>query len=471
VPGLYNWVVSFDLNSLYPHLIMQYNLSPETLIEANKYTPEMREIRSQVSVDALLNKEVDLGALKSIYVTVTSNKQFFTTAKRGFLGEIMDDMYQNRIKYKKMAIEAKKKLETVKDDPNQYAFVQREVARYNNLQMAKKVSLNSAYGAIGNQYFRFFDIRIAEAITLGGQLSYKWIEQHINAYLNKLVGSEDVDYIIAGDTDSMYLNMEAIVKKFIKNTDDKHKVIKLLDKICDDKIQPFIDRTYQELADYTNAYEQKMQMKRESLCDRAIWTAKKRYVLNVYDEEGVAYKEPKIKTVGLETNKSSTPAICRTKMREGIKVILDKDEAAVIAFIDKFREEFKKLPVEDIASPRGVNGIEKNADDTSIYKKGTPIHVKGCLVYNHILHEKNLTKKYPLIKDGEKIKFCQLKQPNPYHNNTIAFMNVLPKELEIHEYLDYDAQFNGTFLEPMKAVLNCIGWKTEHVSTLESFFT
>jgi len=269
----------------------------------------------------------------------------------------------------------------------------------------------------------------------------------------------------------MYLNLDALVQKFIKNTEDKHKVIKLLDKICEDKIQPFIDRTYQELADYTNAYEQKMQMKRESLCDRAIWIAKKRYILNIYDEEGVAYAEPKIKTVGIETNKSSTPAVVRTKMRECIKVILDKDEDDVIAYIDRFREDFKKLPVEDISFPRGVNGIEKNADATNIYKKGTPIHVKGCLVYNHILQEKNLTKRYPTIKDGEKIKFCHLKHPNPYHNNTIAFLNVLPKELELHEYLDYDEQFDSTFLTPMKGILDKIGWKTEHVSNLESFFS
>lgn len=470
-PGLYNWVVSFDLNSLYPHLIMQYNLSPETLVEPYDYTDSMRGIRSAVNVDSLLNKEVDLTFLKDLGVTVTPNKQFFRTDKRGFLGEIMDTMYNDRKRYKKLAIQAKKKLETVKEDPNQYAYVQREVARYNNLQMAKKVSLNSAYGAIGNQYFRFFDIRIAEAITLGGQLSYKWIEQHINEYLNKLVGTEGVDYVIAGDTDSMYLNLEPLVLKFIKDTSKKQKVIDTMDKICEDKLQPFIDRTYQELADYVNAYEQKMQMKRESLCDRAIWTAKKHYLLNVYDEEGVKYKEPKIKTVGLETNKSSYPAIARAKMRELIKVILDENESAAIAFIDNFREEFKRLPIEDIAFPRGVNGIEKNTDDSSVYKKGTPMHTKGAILFNHLLKQKKLTRKYPTIKDGEKIKYCYLKHPNPYQTNAIAFMNRLPKEFELEDYIDYDAQFDGAFLDPMKSILNCIGWNHKKVYTLEAFFS
>jgi DNA polymerase elongation subunit (family B) len=471
VPGMYDWVVSFDLNSLYPHLIMQYNLSPETLISSAEYTDEMRALRPKLSVDAILNKELDLEFLKGTNVTCTSNQQFFRTNKRGFLAEIMDDMYKGRVVYKKKAIEAKKKLEAAKEDPNQYAYLQREVARYNNLQQAKKVSLNSAYGAIGNQYFRFFDIRIAEAITLGGQLSYKWIEQHINAYLNKLVGTEGVDYVIAGDTDSMYLNLEALVKKFIKNTTDKHKVIDLLDKICNDKIQPFIDKSYQELADYVHAYEQKMQMKRESLCDRAIWTAKKRYILNVYDEEGVKYKEPKVKTVGLETNRSTTPAVVRSKMRDCIKIVLNEDNAAAIKFIDKFREEFKALPVEAISSPSGVNGIAKNTNAATIFNSGTPMHCKGAILYNHIVNEKHLTKKYPLIQDGEKIKYVLLKQPNPYRNNTIAFMNKLPPEFDLEEFIDYDAQFERTFIEPMKGILSHIGWDTEHRSTLESFFT
>ena len=470
-PGMYDWVVSFDLNSLYPHLIMMYNLSPETLIKSADYTDEMRALRPTLSVDALLNKELDLSYLAGRNVTCTSNQQFFDTTKRGFLAEIMDDMYKGRVVYKKKAIEAKKKLEAAKEDPNQYAYLQREVARYNNLQMAKKVSLNSAYGAIGNQYFRFYDIRIAEAITLGGQLSYKWIEQHINAYLNKLVGSEGVDYVIAGDTDSMYLHMDAVVKKFIKNTDDKAKVIDILDKICEDKIQPYIDRSYQELADYVHAYEQKMQMKRESLCDRAIWTAKKRYVLNVYDEEGVKYAEPKVKTVGLETNRSTTPAIVRKKMRECLKIILNENNTAAIKFIDQFRDDFKNYSVEDISSPSGVNGIAKNTDEVTMFKSGTSIHCKGAILYNHILKEKGLTKKYPLIQDGEKIKYVLLKQPNPYRNNTIAFLNKLPPELELEEYIDYNAQFERTFIDPMRGLLSCIGWEVEKRSTLESFFT
>lgn len=470
IPGVYNWVVSFDLNSLYPHLIMQYNISPETLIEPSQYTEEMQEMRSQVGVDSLLNKELNLAYLKEFNVTVTPNKQYYTRERHGFLPEIMSSMYEDRKRYKKMAIQAKKKLETVKEDPNQYAFVQREVARYNNLQQAKKVSLNSAYGAIGNQYFRFFDIRNAEAITLGGQLSYKWIESHINEYLNKLIGSEGVDYVIAGDTDSMYLNLDGIVQKFLPNVTDKTKIVNLLDKVCEEKIQKFIDKTYQELADYVNAYEQKMQMKRENICDRAIWTAKKRYILNVYDSEGVRYKTPEIKIVGLEAIKSSTPAVCRAKIKEAIKVVLEKDNDAVIEFIEEFRKEFRKLPIESIAFPRSVNNLDKHADAADVFRSGTPMHTKGALVFNYILKQKKLTKKYQAIKGGEKIKFVYLKEPNQYRSSAIAFITTLPKEFDLEDMIDYDEQFDGAFLSPLKSILDCIGWKVEHISTLESFF-
>lgn len=474
-PGGYNWVVSFDLNSLYPHLIMQYNLSPETLVAPEFFTDDMWKILGEVGIESLLEKKVELEPLKSLNITVTPNRQFFNINKRGFLAEIMDDMYVGRTVYKKKAIAAKKKLQKVGKLSKEHDDLQREVTRYNNLQLAKKVSLNSAYGAIGNQYFRFFDIRIAEAITMSGQLSYKWIDKKINEYLNNLLKTEDVDYVIAGDTDSMYLNLEPLVQKVYgvdgKVSGDKKKIIGFLDRVCQQKLQPYIDECYQELADYTNAYEQKMQMKRESLCDRAIWTAKKRYILNIWDEEGVEYAEPKIKIVGLEAIKTSTPQVCRSKIKECIKIMLDKDEDAVIDFVETFRDEFRKLPIEDISFPRGVNNLAEYESEGDMYKKHTPIHVKGSLLFNRLLKEHKLTKRYARIQGGEKIKFCYLKDRNPFRNNSIAFINTLPKELGIHDFIDHEIQFEKSFLEPMKTILACINWQAERVSSLESFFS
>ena len=471
--GMHEWVASFDLNSLYPHLIMQYNISMETLIEPTKYTDNMRGFiqNCNANVENLLNQEVDTAILKDLGVTVTPNGQLFHVNKgQGVLPEIMDSMYKDRTRYKKLAIEAKKKIETVLEDKNQVQYLEKQVARYNNLQLAKKVTLNSAYGALGNQYFRFFDIRIAEGITTAGQLSIRWIEKKINEYMNKLLKTQDEDYVIASDTDSIYLNMGPLVKKLYPNVDDTKKVIKFMDKVCDDKIQPFIDASYEELKEYVNAYQQRMEMKRESLADKAIWTAKKRYILNVYNSEGVAYAKPKLKIMGLEAVKSSTPSACRTKIKEAINIIMTQTQDDLHKFIDKFRVEFRKLPVEDISFPRSVNGLGEYGDSASIFKKGTPIHVKGALVYNHFLRELNLTKRYQQIQEGEKIKFVYLKQPNIFNNNTLAFLSGLPKQLGAEQYIDYDLQFDKSFLEPLDIILSAIDWQSEKVDSLDCFF-
>jgi DNA polymerase elongation subunit (family B) len=471
--GMHEWVASFDLNSLYPHLIMQYNISMETLVEPSKYNDNMRGFISNcnVNVDNLLNQEVDTAILKDLGVTVTPNGQLFRIQEQGVLPEIMDSMYKDRTRYKKLALEAKKKIETVLEDKNQVHYLEKQVARYNNLQLAKKVTLNSAYGALGNQYFRFFDIRIAEGITTAGQLSIRWIEKKINEYMNKLLKTEGEDYVIASDTDSIYLNMGPLIKKLYPDTSDTKKVIKFMNKVCDDKIQPFIDASYEELKEYVNAFQQRMEMKRESLADKAIWTAKKRYILNVYDSEGVAYAKPKLKIMGLEAVKSSTPSACRVKIKEAINIIMTQTQDDLHKFIEKFRHQFKTLSVEDIAFPRSVNGLKEYADAANIFKKGTPIHVKGALVYNHLLREMKLNKRYQEIQEGEKIKFIYLKQPNIYNNNTLAFLSGIPKQLDAEQYIDYDLQFEKSFLEPLDIILSSIDWQSEKVESLDSFFS
>ncbi len=470
--GMHEWVASFDLNSLYPHLIMQYNISMETLIEPSRYSIEMRTTarEGKVSVENMLHQEVRLDYLKNVGVTITPNCQFFNTKKQGVLPEIMDSMYKDRTRYKKLAIEAKKKIETVLDDKNQVHYLEKQVARYNNLQLAKKVTLNSAYGALGNQYFRFFDTRIAEGITTAGQLSIRWIEKKINEYMNKLLKTSDEDYVIASDTDSIYLNMGPLITKLYPDTSDTKKVIKFMNKVCDEKLQPFIDSSYQELAEWVNAYQQRMEMKRESLADKAIWTAKKRYILNVHDSEGVAYVKPKLKIMGLEAVKSSTPSACRVKIKEAIHIIMTQTQEDLHTFIDNFRKEFRKLPPEEIAFPRSVNGLKEYSDAAQIFKKGTPIHVKGALVYNHFLREMKLTKRYQQIQEGEKIKFIYLKQPNMFNNNTLAFISGIPKQLDAEQYIDYDLQFDKSFLEPLDIILSSIDWNTEKIETIDSFF-
>jgi DNA polymerase elongation subunit (family B) len=469
-PGLYEWIASFDANSLYPSLIQQYNISPETFINPDSWKDQHFAVRKQgIGVDSLLAKHINTSSLKEVNSTVTPNGHFFSIEKQGFLPKMMETMYNDRTVYKDKALEAKKELEQVSDPSERYE-IEKRIARYNNLQLAKKVCLNSAYGALGNEFFRFFDIRQATAITTSGQLSIRWIEKKLNEYMNKILKTKEQDYVIASDTDSIYLSLNELVSKTYIEENPSYttaSVISFMDKICKVKIQPFIDRSYSELAEYTNAFAQKMIMKREALSDKGIWTAKKRYILRVHNNEGVQYKEPKIKVMGLEMIKSSTPTACRAKLKKSIDVIFNGTESDIINFIDAFREEFKTLPITDIAFPRGVNGLEKyKGSGNRIFGEKTPIHVRGSLIYNHLLQKHNLTKKYELIKEGEKIKYIYLKEPNTIQSDIISFPISIPEEFDIAKYIDYNTQYEKTFVEPLKIILKSIGWKTEHVNTL-----
>ena len=465
--GKHDWVASFDLNSLYPHLMMQYNISPETLIEVSDYDKEMRDVISKgVSVDKMIEQNVDTSKLTG--VTITPNGQFFRTDKQGFLPKMLEEMYVDRSKFKKLMLKAKQEYENEKDESKKNEINNR-IARYDNLQLAKKVSLNSAYGALGSQYFRFYDLRMALAVTLAGQLSIRWIEKHLNSYMNNLLKTEE-DYVIASDTDSIYLKLGPLVDKVHKDKTDTNKIIAFMDRVCEDKIQPSIDESYENLANYVHAFAQKMQMKREALADKGIWTAKKRYILNVYNNEGVAYNEPHMKVMGLEMVKSSTPSAIREKMKQSIKIMMQGTENDIHEFIADFKVNFKKLPVEDISFPRGLNGLKDYADSVIMYKKGTPIHVKGAILYNHYLVKMGLDKKYPKIQEGEKVKFTYIKQPNPFKDMVISYPGRLPVEFGLQEYIDYDLQFDKAFIEPIKVVLDCMGWSTEKRNSLESFF-
>ena len=457
VPGLYDWVVSFDLNSLYPHLIMQYNISPETLLDSK---------HPSATVDRILSESLEIDG----EYCVCANGAQYRKDILGFLPEMMQKIYDERTIYKKRMLAAKQSLEHSKT-PAETLALQKDVSKFNNIQMARKIQLNSAYGAIGNQYFRYYNLANAEAITLSGQVSIRWIENKINKYLNKLLSTEEVDYVVASDTDSIYLNLGPLVTKFFSaKSGDKAAIVSILDKICQEKLEPFIESSYQELATYVSAYDQKMKMKRENIADKGIWTAKKRYILNVWDSEGVRYAKPKLKMMGIEAVKSSTPAPCRQKIKDALNVIMNENEEAAQKFIADFREEFSSLPIEDISFPRGCNNLNKWSNPATVYTKGTPIHVRGALLYNFYIKKNKLSHKYPLIQDGEKIKFVYLKTPDKINENVVSFFQTFPKELGLDKQVDYDLQFEKSFLDPLKVIMDTIGWKPEKIASLEFLF-
>ena len=456
IPGKYDWVVSFDLNSLYPHLIMQYNISPETLLETK---------HPSVTVDKILNEDLTFEMYKDN--AICANGAMFRKDVRGFLPELMEKMYNERVIFKKRMIKAKKAYEKTPTKD-----LEKEIARCNNIQMAKKISLNSAYGAIGNQYFRYYKLANAEAITLSGQVSIRWIENKMNAYLNKILKTENTDYVIASDTDSIYLNLGPLVEVIYKDREkDGASVCSFLNKVCEMELEKYITSSYETLASYVNAYDQKMFMKRENIADRGIWTAKKRYILNVWDSEGVRYEEPKLKMMGIEAVKSSTPAPCRSMIKDGLKLMMNGTEEDVIHFIDDCRTKFKSLPPEDIAFPRTASNVQKYKAHSTIYAKGTPIHIRGALLFNHYVKQKKLDNKYSLIGNGEKVKFIYLKKPNIIQENVISFIQDFPTEIGLDKYIDYDLQFEKSFVEPLKAILDAIGWNVEKTVNLELFFT
>ena len=456
--GMHKWVMSFDLNSLYPHLIMQYNISPETLVPAGEKAPENM-------VDKILNGKIT----NDTKYCMAPNGAFFRKDKRGFLPELMETIYNDRVKYKKLLLESKQKYEDTQDKS-----LLKDIARYENIQMAKKISLNSAYGAIGNNWFRYFDLLVATAITTSGQLSIRWIEKSLNEHLNKILETDKVDYVIASDTDSVYITLDKLVAKFFPEGTPTEKIINFLDKVASEKLEPFIDRSYQLLAKKMNAYDQKMFMKREVIADTGIWVAKKRYILNAYDIEGVRFKEPQLKIMGLEAVKSSTPMPCREKIKEALKLIVKGEEGKLNDFIQGFREEFMQLPPEDVAYPRSCNGIEKFKGDSALFKKGAPMHCKGSILYNFLIDRHNLESKYVKINEGDKIRYLHLKRQNPFSCSAFSFITVVPKELDIINYIDLETQFEKSFIEPLRFITEKISMRIDDSygvqGSLEDFF-
>lgn len=455
--GVHDWVASFDVNSLYPNIIVQWNMSPETIMFGRH--------DHRVSPDSILEGYIP----EKTEFGVCGSGQMFSNQKQGFMPKIIEEMYNERVTVKQMMLASKRELEIADPANKQEIYrIERDIARYENQQNSVKILLNSLYGALGNKYFRYFTMEIAEGITLSGQMLIRWGEKAVNDYINTaLKNSKRKDYVIAIDTDSLYVSMNDIVKT--TGLTDKTKIVDFVDKLCNKALEPLFIKSFAQVADMMNVFKPRIDMKREAIVDRAIWTAKKRYILNVLDNEGVRYAKPKLKIMGIEAIKSSTPSSCRTAFKELFQVLINGTEIETQAFIRNYRTQFDSLSPEEKAFPRGVSSVKEHQSKDTIYKKGTPMNSRAAILYNYMLDKQGL-KTYTPIRNGDKIKYIYLYPNNPLKENIIGFVDVLPAEFKLHKFIDNDTQFDKAFLEPAKLILDAIGWNAEPVATLEDFF-
>lgn len=470
IPGMYKWIMSMDLNSLYPHLQMGINISPEKRVPESKLPEELINLKEQIyggaehGIRLMLEEKLDTSILQKYDVSLSPNGQFYRRDSDGFIPIILEGLYSERKAVKRSMLDDKQKME---NDPS--LGLGDQIEAKNTLQMALKILMNSEYGALANQYFRYFDLKNAEAVTSSGQLAIMWAAKHLNIFLNRILKTKDKDYVVAIDTDSVYLNLEPLVDMFVRPKDlETDKVVVVLDGWAKEVLQPEIVRIYDRLALYINAHKQKMVMSREVIADKAVWTGKKRYALNVYDNEGVSYAKPKTKIMGLECVRSSVPEFCRNHIKTSIVKILNDDEKIVQNFIIDVKDDFLQQPPEEISFPRGTNNIEKWIDEQGFPKKSCPIHVRGCIVYNKYLDDHGFTDER--IQSGDKIKFCHLKQPNAFKSHVVAYPPAMPQKIYdlLKDSIDYESQWIGTFFKPVDTIMECVGWTGEQINKVEA---
>lgn len=350
-----------------------------------------------------------------------------------------------------------------------YKSVSNIVSSNRNAEQAIKILLNAGYGAFTNSHFKFFDIRIGTSITLTGQCIIQWCERTFNNYFNKHLKTSNVDYITYCDTDSNYVNFQPLVDLYCSNkTDDQ--IVDFIDVICQTKMKTLLDKSFNSFGEYTNAFENTINFKRENICSSGIWVGKKKYLLRVHDSEGVRYTTPEIKVTGLEIVRSSTPEMVRKGLTNCVEYMLNDDIVGLRKFTSTLKKKFIESNPEDISFPRGVNDIEKWMAGGAKYKSGCPIAVRSAILYNHYIKEKKLTNKYAKINSSDKIKFVYLVKRNPIQENIIGFNSDFPSEIVEKKYIDYNLQWNKAFVSPLTSLLEAVGLELEPKKKLDEWF-
>jgi DNA polymerase elongation subunit (family B) len=462
-PGLYKNIVSFDATSLYPSIIMGWNISPETCVKRDN---------SLNADDFLRSKRKEIPDLITDAMTqnacLACNGSMFSNNVRGFIPILIEKTFNQRKDAKSKMLDLEKEYESSKDS----ALLPR-IAALKIRQSVKKILANSLYGCLGNPAFIYSSPELATAVTVTGQVIIRSAESAMNSYIRKLTKKNSKDYVLAVDTDSVYINLDDVVTQ-IQSKTNITDITTFVDTICEKNIQPELTKEMDLLTKTLNCSDNKIFFKREAIASAGMFIAKKRYALLVQDLEGIRFEEPKLKIMGLETARSSTPAIVRKKLKECIRIILTQTPEELRQYVNKFYDEFLMLPLSDVAAPRGVSGISKYTDKNNIYASGTPIATKAALLHNAYIKKLGIDHQYPAIKEKDKMKFVFVKVPNPYgmggRDAVMGFINSPPVEFQLEKYTDRNKQFEKTFNEPLENILNAIGWKLNAEATLEEFF-
>tara|TARA_B100001093_G_C26852649_1_gene1025828 strand:- start:2182 stop:4710 length:2529 start_codon:yes stop_codon:yes gene_type:complete len=473
-PGRYEWIYDLDLTSLYPSIIMTLNISPETKLgviddfdTADYRVRKQRDwtLHANGKYRKLSTTELD-EMLAEEQCSLASNGAIYRTERSGLIPSILDRWFKERVEYKNL----RKKYEKEGDEA--------KAAYFDQLQYTTKILLNSMYGVLGNKTFRFFDIDNAEAVTLTGQQLIKATGEFGSKFYNDELGTDNIDYCIYTDTDSVFFSAKPIIEKRYPNIDHDDKVA-MTEAILPvaEEVQEFINRMYDLYATRIhNVSTHRFDIKQELISKAGIWIAKKRYAQWVINQEG--HPVDKLDVKGIDVVRSNFPTAMRKFLADVLQSILEnKTQHTLDEMVLDFKEDMKSMDIGDIAKSTGVKDIEKHIfKDEGIIElsKGAPAHVKAAAAYNNMLRRTNNTQ-LGEIRSGDKIKWVYLRN-NKFGLGAIAFKNYDdPDEILefIKKYINYEMIFTRELHNKLEAFYSAMKWgevPTQSMRQVNKFF-
>jgi DNA polymerase elongation subunit (family B) len=470
VPGKYGWTYSIDATALYPSIIMQNNISPETIIG---HSPIFID-------DVMAGKHTEYVVDNSI---ISANGLLTTKDVCGFIPTLINRTFDMRNMYKKEMLNLEKRKQEIEGTPGsdlECKDLTSRIASMNIAQGAIKILNNSFYGNLALQYFRYYDPRMAEAVTATGQVFIKKTNQFVDEILSKILGTAG-EYVYYMDTDSCYINCQLLVDRHCVGKSDQ-EIVTFIEKFVFGVIAPELNKRLSEFAKTMGVDDCRISFKLECIGPSMIMSQKKKYLFDILYYEGVRYKEPKMKVMGIDIVRSSTPGVVKDYLTDAATICLRGTESELQSHVESVKKQFMSLDYTQASFPRGCNGMSvygatsgntislDGESVATVYGAKTPIQVRGALVYNHHLKKMGLDSKYPLINDGERVKFIMMNKRNPFREDVIAFPDKLPPEFDLVKYIDWNLQYKKAFVAPLEKITNALGWSMEKQPDPEFLF-